>query len=182
MANKLVGQNYTTPDLVAKVTGKAKYAEDFRAEGMLFAKLLLSPMPHARVKSIDTSAALAIPGVKAVLTVDDLPAVVEGANLGEGITASTLSERGLTNEPLYEGEPVVAVAAVDELTAAEAVEKISIEWEPLPFVVDPIESLRPSGNNARELGNVWVPPAPAPPAQPRAAPAPAGARWGRVYA
>ena len=56
-ANKLVGQNYTTPDLVAKVTGKAKYAEDFRVDGMLFAKLLLSPMPHARVVSIDTSAA-----------------------------------------------------------------------------------------------------------------------------
>ena len=47
--NKLIGQDYTTPDLVAKVTGKAKYAEDFRAEGMLFCKLLLSPMPHARV-------------------------------------------------------------------------------------------------------------------------------------
>jgi CO/xanthine dehydrogenase Mo-binding subunit len=46
---KLVGQNYTTPDLVAKVTGRAKYAEDYRADGMLFAKLLLSPMPHARV-------------------------------------------------------------------------------------------------------------------------------------
>ena len=56
--NKLIGQNYTTPDLVAKVTGKAKYAEDFRADGMLFAKLLLSPMPHARVVRIDTSAAL----------------------------------------------------------------------------------------------------------------------------
>ena len=47
--DKLVGQNYTTPDLVAKVTGQGEYAEDFRAEGMLFAKLLLSPMPHARV-------------------------------------------------------------------------------------------------------------------------------------
>ena len=52
--NKLVGHNYTTPDLVAKVTGKAKYAEDYRVEGMLFAKLLLSPMPHARVVRIDT--------------------------------------------------------------------------------------------------------------------------------
>jgi CO/xanthine dehydrogenase Mo-binding subunit len=71
--HKLVGQNYTTPDIVAKVTGKAKYAEDFRADGMLFAKLLLSPLPHARVKSIDASAALAMPGVKAILTVDDLP-------------------------------------------------------------------------------------------------------------
>ena len=56
--NKLIGQNYTTPDLVAKVTGKARYAEDFRADGMLFCKLLLSPMPHARVTKIDASAAL----------------------------------------------------------------------------------------------------------------------------
>ena len=55
MANKLVGQNYSTPDLVAKVTGRAKYAEDFRAEGMLFAKLLLSPRPHARVLRIDAA-------------------------------------------------------------------------------------------------------------------------------
>src|SRR4029079_9743558 len=93
---KLIGKNYVTPDLVAKVTGKAKYAEDYRAEGMLFAKMLMSPMPHARVKSINTSAALAMPGVKAVLTVDDLPAVAAGANLGEGLTASTYSERGLT--------------------------------------------------------------------------------------
>lgn len=60
--HRLVGQNYTTPDLVAKVTGKAKYAEDYKADGMLFAKLLLSPMPHARVTRIDTSRALAMPG------------------------------------------------------------------------------------------------------------------------
>ena len=76
MANpKLVGRNYTTPDLVAKVTGRARYAEDFRVDGMLFCKLLLSPMPHCRVRAIDTAAALALPGVKAVLTADDLPAV-----------------------------------------------------------------------------------------------------------
>jgi xanthine dehydrogenase molybdenum-binding subunit len=171
----LVGHNYTTPDIVAKVTGKAKYAEDYRVEGMLFAKLLVSPMPHARVARVNTRAAEAIPGVKAILTVDDLPAVVEGANLGEGIIASTLSERGLTNEPLYVGEPVIAVAAVDEATAAAAIEAIEVEWEPLPFVVDPIESLRPGGPNARTQGNVWVRPAPAPPAQPGAAPpTPAG--------
>ena len=56
---KYIGQNYTPPDLVAKVTGRARYAEDFRAEGMLFAKLLTSPMPHCRVRNIDASAALA---------------------------------------------------------------------------------------------------------------------------
>src|SRR6476620_11103867 len=130
--HKLVGQNYTTPDLLAKVTGKAKYAEDYRVEGMLFAKLLVSPMPHARVVRVNTRAAEAIPGVKAILTVDDLPPVVEGANLGEVIIASTLSERGLTNEPLYVGEPVLAIAAVDEATAAEAIEQVEIEYEPLP--------------------------------------------------
>ena len=54
---KLIGQNYTTQDLRAKITGQAKYAEDFRAEGMLFAKLMLSPRPHARVVSIDASRA-----------------------------------------------------------------------------------------------------------------------------
>src|SRR4030095_1652905 len=87
----LVGHNYTTPDLVAKVTGKAKYAEDYRVEGMLFAKLLVSPMPHARVSRVRHRAAPGEAGGKAILTVDDLPAVVEGANLGEGIIASTLS-------------------------------------------------------------------------------------------
>src|SRR6188474_1851256 len=153
MANKLVGQNYSTPDLVAKVTGKAKYAEDFRAEGMLFAKLLLSPMPHARVKSIDASAALAMPGVKAILTEDDLPGVAAGAELGENVRASAQTERGLTMEPLYHGEPILAVAAVDELTAAEAIEAIEIDLEPLPFVVDPIEGLRPGSPNARPQGN-----------------------------
>ena len=109
MADKLVGQNYVPLDHVAKVTGRARYAEDFRADGMLFCKLLLSPMPHARVRCIDTSAALALPGVKAILTADDLPDL-------DGV------ERALTNEPFYAGEPIAAVAAVDELTAAEAIE------------------------------------------------------------
>lgn len=161
---KLIGQNYTTPDLVAKVTGKAKYAEDFRAEGMLFAKLLLSPMPHARVVRIDTSAAEAMPGVKAILTENDLPGAQEGATLGENVRSTAITERGLTNEPVYEGEPILAVAAVDELTAVEAIEKIVIEFEPLPFTVDPIESLKPGSPNARTTGNVWRrPPASAAP-------------------
>jgi xanthine dehydrogenase molybdenum-binding subunit len=168
----LVGQNYTTPDLVAKVTGKAKYAEDFRADGMLFAKLLLSPMPHARVTHIDTSAALAMPGVKAILTADDLLAPADiVTDLGQTIRANPKGERALTNEPLYEGEPILAVAAVDEYTAAEAIERIVIEFEPLPFVVDPLVSLRPGGPNPRLEGNLWGrPETPAAPAGGRGAP------------
>src|ERR671922_1795099 len=134
--HKLVGKNYSTPDLVAKVTGKAKYAEDFRVDGMLFAKLLLSPMPHARVRRIDASAALAMPGVKAILTADDMPPPADVVtDLGVTIKANRRSELALTNEPLYQGEPILAVAAVDELTAAEAIEKIQVDLEPLPFVV-----------------------------------------------
>jgi xanthine dehydrogenase molybdenum-binding subunit len=157
---KLIGKNYETPDLYAKVTGNAKYAEDFRAEGMLFCKLLLSPMPHARVKRIDVKAALAMPGVKAILTADDLPAPADTlTDNGTVIKASKWGERGLTMEPVYQGEPVLAVAAVDELTAAEAIEKIRIDFEPLPFVIDPLETLRPGGPNPRTDGNVWTRPA-----------------------
>src|SRR5579864_6104435 len=121
--DKLVGKDYAPPSLMAKVTGKAKYSEDFRIEGMLFARLLLSPMPHARVKRIDTTAALAMPGVKAILTPDEIPGPADQMNdLGQTIKANTKGEPALALEPVYAGEPVLAVAAVDELTAAEAIE------------------------------------------------------------
>jgi len=150
---KLLGHDYTTPDLIAKVTGRAKYAEDYRADGMSFCKLLLSPMPHCRVRRIDASAALAMPGVKGMLTADDLPPrKAAGGEAG----ASLAPEVALTNEPVYKGEPILAVAAVDELTAAEAIEKITLDLEPLPFVVDPLESLRPNGPSARREGNAFV--------------------------
>ncbi|PYR31581.1 MAG: xanthine dehydrogenase family protein molybdopterin-binding subunit [Acidobacteria bacterium] len=171
---KLIGHNYQTPDIVAKVTGRAKYAEDYRADGMLFVKLLLSPMPHARVRNIDASEALKMPGVHAILTADDVPVVgppargaaaaeEEGPGRGRGAAAAPPKpnikpELGLTNEPVYQGEPILAVAAIDELTAAEAIEKIVLDLEPLPFCVDPLQSLRPGGSNARVEGNVFVGP------------------------
>jgi CO/xanthine dehydrogenase Mo-binding subunit len=161
---KLVGSNYLAPDHHAKVTGRAKYAEDFRADGMLFAKLLLSPMPHARVRNIDREGALAMPGVKAILTADDLPDL-NGA------------EKALTNEPFYAGEPILAIAAVDEESAAAAIEAIQVDLEPLPFVVDPLDSLRPGGPSARREGNVWAAPQPPTPGQPPAPPALETVKW-----
>ena len=99
---------------------------------MLFAKLLLSPMPHARVRSIDAREALAMPGVKAILTADDLPAPADAmTDLGQVIPANKLGERGLTNEPVYQGEPILAVCAVDEFTCAEAIERIHIDLRAL---------------------------------------------------
>src|SRR5271155_1306808 len=173
--HRLIGKNYVTADLYAKVTGQAKYAEDYHAEGMLFCKLLLSPLPHARVKHLDVRQALAMPGVKAILTADELPPPADTlTDNGTVIRANPKSEKALTMEPLYQGEPILAVAAVDELTAANAIEKIRIDFEPLPFATDPLETLRPGGPNPRTDGNIWVQSPPPPPVAgaPPAAPAP----------
>lgn len=159
--HKLIGKNYQTPDLVAKVTGRAKYAEDFRAEGMLFCKLLLSPRPHARITNIDASAALAMPGVHGIITADDMPAPEAPSAPADAAPAPPpiAAEVALTKEPVYEGEPILALAADSEELAAEAIERIVVTYEPLPFVIDPLESLRPGGPNGRTEGNVFVGPA-----------------------
>ena len=143
MAENVIGTDIAPPDLRAKITGRARYAEDFRADGMVFAKLLLSPMPHARVRSVDARAALAMEGVLGILRADEVP------------QAEGVGEACLTDEPKYEGEPILAVAAVDETTAAAAIEAIKVDLEPLPFVLNPLDSLRPGGPDARLDGNVF---------------------------
>jgi CO/xanthine dehydrogenase Mo-binding subunit len=188
---KLIGHNYQTPDLVAKVTGRAKYSEDYRAEGMVFIKLMPSPRPHARVVNIDASAALAMPGVHGILLPDDLPAPppppnatppkkaataaagatagVQGAPAPAGTPAAAPApaapapppmpaEFALTKEPVYEGEPILAIAADSEELASEAIDKIVVTFEPLPHVIDPLQSLRPGSSNGREQGNIFVGP------------------------
>lgn len=142
MAYKHIGKNFTPPDILAKVTGKAKYAEDFRAEGMLFCRLLTSPMPHARVRNVDLTEAMKVKGVVAVLRASEVPSLPAPENYI------------LTDEPLFIGDPILALAATDETVAADAIEKIKLDLEPLPFTIDPMESLFPRGPNARTNGNV----------------------------
>jgi len=144
MAN-YIGSDFTPPDVIGKVTGKARYAEDIQVDGMVFARLLTSPVPHARIKSMDLSAALALEGVVGVLTADDVPA------------AQAPRAAILTNEPVFVGDPILAIAAVDDTVATDALQLVDIEYEPLPFSVDPLESLHPDGSNAREDGNVYAP-------------------------
>ncbi len=150
---RLIGTNQTPKDLRAKVTGRSRYAEDFRADGMVFAKLLLSPVPHGRVTRLDASRALAMDGVVAVLTVDDLEPRAGGG--GAGASEYQGVEPVLTNEPIYQGQPIAAVAAVDETLAADAVAAIEVEIEPLPFALDPLDTLRPGGPNPLEVGNAY---------------------------
>ena len=140
MAEKLIGQDIAPDDLRAKITGRAKYAEDFRADGMVFAKLLLSPMPHCRVLRIDASAALALDGVVGMLTADEVP-------------QSEVGEQCLTNHPHYENEAILAIAAETETIAADAIDLVRVDFEPLPFALDPLGSLRPGSPNARLEGN-----------------------------
>ena len=142
---ELLGHDFIPPDVFGKVTGRARYAEDFRRDGMLFCRLLASPMPHARVRDVDISAALAMPGVVDVLLPEDVP---EQEGLANNI---------LTYEPHFVGEPILAVAAIDETTAQNAIEAIRLDIEPLDFCTDPLESLRPGGPNARTGGNVNMP-------------------------
>jgi len=142
MAYELLGKNFTPPDLHAKVTGKAKYSEDMRVDGMVFVKVLTSPMPHARVTSVDDSAALAMPGVHGVLRASEVSNPPEP------------QETILTDEPLFVGHPILAVAADTEELASDALEKIKVAYEELPFTVDPLQSLYPGGPNARTTGNV----------------------------
>jgi xanthine dehydrogenase molybdenum-binding subunit len=138
-----IGKDFTPPDIYGKVTGKARYSEDYSVDGMVYARLLTSPMPHARVRSIDATKALAMDGVLGILTADDVPEV-------EAPNAPIL-----TNEPVYVGDPILAVAAVDEKTAENAIKLIKVDLEPLSFVVDPLASLEPNGDSARQEGNVY---------------------------
>ncbi len=144
MAYSLIGKDFTPPDVRAKVTGSAKYAEDFRADGMAFCKLLLSPAPHARIRNLDFSAALEMKGVLGVLQASELrapPAPVEPA---------------LTEEPLFVGQPILALAAETETIAADALDAIRYDLEALPFTVDPLEALYPGGPSARQDGNAAI--------------------------
>ena len=102
-----------------------------------------------------------------MLLPDEIPSPADiVTDLGAVIKADMRGERALSAEPVYQGEPVLAVVAVDEQTAVDAIELVDIDWEALPFNVDPIDSLRPGTPTARAEGNVWARPAAAAGQQP----------------
>ncbi len=127
-------------DGIAKVTGRATYTFDIKLPGMLYGKILRSPHPHAKILNIDTSKAEKLIGVKAVVTGKDTLGIKQGV---------WRRYPELCDEPIlardkvrYIGEPVAAVAAVDEDTAEEALSLIEVEYELLPAVFDPMEAVK----------------------------------------
>src|SRR5256714_1208948 len=125
---KVVGKPFRKVDARAKCTGQTKFADDIALPRMLYCKILRSPEPHARILSIDTSKALALPGVLAVLTGKDLP-------IPYGILPVSQDEHALCIDKVrFIGDPVAAVAAVDEDTAFDAMNLIEVEYEKLQTV------------------------------------------------
>ena len=141
---KVIGTRPIRPDGTDKVTGHAEYGVDTNLEGMLFGAILRSPHAHARIKSIDTSKAEALPGVFAVATNADFPRVESGTmSIGEGTANPVwLVDNLLAGEKvLYHGHAIAAVAAVDQHTAEDACQLIEVEYELLPAVVDVREAM-----------------------------------------
>ena len=132
-----IGKPHWRVDGIAKVTGRARYAADLGAPGMLFGRVLLARRPHARIVSLDTSAARALPGVHAVLTAADLPfARVFGVVIqNQPVLAG--------DKVRHYGDAIAMVAAEREEIAEEALSLIRVEFEDLPAVFDPEEAMAP---------------------------------------
>ncbi len=137
--SSFIGRRVPRIDGPAKATGEAKYTVDISLPGMLCAKILRSPLPHARIVHVDTTRAERIPGVKAVITGRDAWDVRHGFVETPRYPAD---QYVLANDRVrYVGEEVAAVAAIDEDTALEAIDAISVEYEELPAVFDIFEAM-----------------------------------------
>ena len=126
---EIVGTRVTRPDSLEKVTGRAAYLGDLVVPGMVHGKVLRSPLPHAVVRHIDTTAAQRLTGVLGILTQDQLGDI-------DPYYGAAVRDRPVVaiDKVRYQGEPVAAVAAIDEATAWEALDLIQVEYEDLPLV------------------------------------------------
>jgi len=146
MNYKVIGSSVSRLDGVAKVTGKAKYADDYFEREMLIGKVLRSPYAHAKIRSIDVSKAKNLEGVEAVITYEDLPKI-KLATAGHPWTFDKahrdVEDRLIiTDKVRFCGEPVAAVVAIDEIIALKAIKLIDVEYEVLPFVMDQEEAIK----------------------------------------
>lgn len=145
---KVVGKSVERKDARVKVTGKARYAGDLVAPGMLYGKILRSPVAHAKILNIDISKAKALPGVMAVITGKDFP----GIPFGTRPDIRDQLPMPITKVHHF-GEGIAAVAAIDEDTAEEALDLIKVEYEELPVVLTAEDALKPDAPLVNEFKN-----------------------------
>ncbi len=160
-ALRTVGRPTPRIDAVERVTGKAIYTADVKLPGMLYGRVLRSPHPHARIRSIDVSRARALPGVKAIITHENCQivwgsgSIAGGQQYNDEVKKITRQRRYAFNNPVrFVGEPVAAVAAADRHIAEDALELIDVEYERLPFVLDHDEALQPDAVRIWPEGNL----------------------------
>ena len=145
MDNKWIGKRTIRPDGADKVTGRAAFGADHSLPGMLWGKVLRSPHPHAIIKSINLSKAASLPGVKAVMSGDDLPIIPLDKPLMVGPADMRYVSRNIMarDKVMYAGHAVAAVAATSSRIAQEALALIEVDYEILPHVIDVEEAMRP---------------------------------------
>ncbi len=136
MGFRVVGKAVPRVEGEDKVSGKTLYAADVAIAGALWGKVLRSPLPHAKIVKVDASRAKALPGVRAALTGEDLPAVYVGSRMKDMPVLARERVR-------FVGDPVAAVAAESPAIAEEALSLIEVEYRELPIVSDPLEAMRP---------------------------------------
>jgi nicotinate dehydrogenase large molybdopterin subunit len=147
---RAVGQRATRQDGRLHGLGQTKYIDDLSFPGMLFAKIKRAGVASARIKSIDTSAAEAMPGVMAVLTGKEIPVNSFGPSLQDQPVLCA-------DQVFHAGDGVAAVAAVTEQIADEAIDKIVVEYEPLPAIFDPVEAMNEDAHKVHEpVSNIYA--------------------------
>src|SRR6266576_4769500 len=143
----VVGKPFRKVDARAKCTGQTKFADDIVLPRMLYCKILRSHEPHALIKNIDLSKALAAPGVIAIITGKDLP-------ISYGILPVSQDEHALCIDKVrFIGDPVAAVAAIDEDVAFDAMNLIEVEYEPLPTIASIDEAILIDEPRIHEYGD-----------------------------
>lgn len=161
MTHAVIGHSVKRTDLLDKVTGNARYVADMPFPGLLFGKIKRSNVAHAKIRRIDTSRALALPGVKAVLTHQNVPRVLHAGSPHPRSASVTCDQYILDDKVRYWGEGVAAVAAISEEIAERALELIEVEYETLPAVFtteDAERSDAPRIHDREPGGNLVLPP------------------------
>jgi CO/xanthine dehydrogenase Mo-binding subunit len=149
MSLQIVGKREKRYDGLDHITGKSQFADDIIVPGMLAAKVFRSPVIKGQIKNIDTTAAEKVPGVAAVITAKDVPNNVFGPS-------DPPDQPVLTQQIRYKGEPMAAVAAVDEDTALEAISRIKVDISEEEGVIDPLEAMKPDAPKVRPEGNLFM--------------------------
>ncbi len=148
--HRVVGKSHVRPDAVAKVTGQARFTDDLRFPGMLHARVRRAMVPAAVVRRVDTRRAMALPGVVAVLTADDIP--------GERRHGLVIHDWpilvGVGEQVRYVGDALAIVAAETRAIASSALDLIEVELEPLPVISDPVQSRQAQARPIHPDGNL----------------------------